>query len=138
MERPLLGDKVSALELELEILRERVSRLAVSKLSDPRFPYFEWLVLHEVTPEAQSRLETVLTILSYRVEEVPVPDLLRRPLPEVDLDLLYAEGAPSLDDIVQLLCGVLAIGSPAVVRRLLCALRDQGMFEDLVEALMDD
>ena len=133
-----LLDRVTALEMELENLRDRVDRLAVSKLSDPRFPYFEWLVLHEITPDAQSRLETVLTILSYRVEGAPVPDLLRKPLEGVDLDLLYEEGPPSLDDVVRLGSAVLTIGSSAAVTRLLRALRDQGMFEDLVDTLLVD
>jgi len=61
--------EIKALRREVEMLREHVQLLALSKLTDPRYAYWSLLVQDQIDDERRERLETVLDYLNERAED---------------------------------------------------------------------
>ncbi|MCP3776570.1 hypothetical protein NLX71_25325 [Paenibacillus sp. MZ04-78.2] len=65
----LLEQEVYSLKDELKKVTEQMYLLALVKVPEPRFPYWNWLILNRYSEEDRQKLELILRLFSAKVEK---------------------------------------------------------------------
>lgn len=130
--------RLAQLEARVQELSDRLTTLAVCKLADPRYPYFEWQVSHPMSAQEQVKLDLLLRVLSARFagEEVngPVRAKAQQVVPHVSLDA----GPPSFGEIASAIREALGWRRPEQVLELLQSMHDQGSLEEFTAHALRD
>lgn len=137
-----LEQKVSEQEKEIEQLKQQVEeltwffrRLTVSKLSDPKYPYWNWLLERNVSEEKMTLSEIIMLIFKTRYEQREIPARFRKERYEVYSDRLFSDQVPSLQEVQETIASVLDINND-LVNELLASMKDQGIMVDLCSQLL--
>jgi hypothetical protein len=103
-----LEDRIKELERKLEALTDDfhhvascVSTMKVSKLSDPRYPYWNWELLMIDSEAKKRRLDITLGALNSRAAGEETPDEMKKDLEGVPHELLYGTDPLKLSDVFQ-------------------------------------
>ncbi|AZV51305.1 hypothetical protein BJH90_09225 [Bacillus halotolerans] len=133
-----LEEKVELLEQEIEELKWQILKLSNAKLNDPRYPYSNWLIQHNIYSEKRRELEYILSVLNDRVLNSPQPpEQYRKEVEGISSQELHNEKVPDFAEVRDILSKVLGIKEKKVIA-LLNALKDEGKFKDLSEKLLDE
>ena len=84
-----LERKLKALTEYCEGLEDRIIKLAVAKVPEPRFPYWNWQLCRGMSTEERRTLSFVLSILDARVEGSPIAEEVRMDIAGVPLVTVY-------------------------------------------------
>lgn len=80
-----------------------VSRMTVSKLTDPRYPFSGWEVLVLQSATEQARFRATMRALQNRLEGKETPVAEQMDVGVVPKEVLYASSKPSLAEVVDIL-----------------------------------
>lgn len=98
-----LRRRLEQLEEEWETLSSRVSRMTVSKLTDPRHPLLDW-ELHHFSSEAEHvRFHATMTALQNRLKGVIVPENEQVDIEGIARTALYSPARPTATEIIEAL-----------------------------------
>jgi len=129
-----LTDKVHMLSLRCDDLESRLIRLAVAKIPDPRYPFWNWMLRQGMPDETRLRLMALLSALEGRMTGTQLPGADSKL--GVSHDLVYGSGAPPVDDVVASVQSVAGLGDDAQVVDMLRAVDEQGLFQTLCEYVL--
>ena len=82
-------------------------------------------------------LETIMTVLAMRLDQQPIPEIVRKPVPGVPTDVLYNNATPTYDLAEFLLTHALSV-DPTLVPTILRLLQEQGKFPELCSYLLKE
>lgn len=109
-ERELLKDRIADLEKTLNRLENEwfeyqtiVSRMTVSKLADPRYPFTDWELLYFQTEKERSSFRATMRALQNRLEGKETLDVEQMDVGAVPKEILYAPSKPSHAEVVNIL-----------------------------------
>ena len=123
------------LEEKIDELSDKIIRLSVSKLSDPRYPYFNWLLNSNISNDESSLLEGIMAALSYRLEGREVPDQFKKEVPGVSMQILYADARPDYKEAKEIITAAIDIDAE-IIPNMLKVMYGQGKFKELCEHLL--
>lgn len=115
----------------LDAVEERHAMLARSKIPQPRFPYWNWLLQMEISEDTKIDLTILLSELSDRVNGKTRPEAFEwlEQIEGVSYEILRGSGRPPpVADIMTALKAVAGLQTNADVMELIMALRGQRMF----------
>ena len=144
-ERQTLEAKVDELRRRLEQLDEewdtlssRVSRMTVSKLTDPRHPLIDW-ELHHFSSEAEHlRFHATMTALQNRIKGTIVPENERVKIEGIDPETLYSSALPTRAEIIDAL-KIVAYGTERSVVKLMELAKEEFAYdyEELADFILE-
>lgn len=138
-----LEARIEALERRLEALTEycedledRITTMAVAKVPEARFPYWNWQLCRGMSTEERRTLSFVLSILDARVEGSPIAEEFRKDIAGVPLDILYSDKPIQAAEAAAVIKAVTGMKHDAGVIELLEAVQGQDMFRHLCPFLL--
>jgi predicted transcriptional regulator len=123
------GDRVAALERRIEELEDRVLRLAICKVPDPRYPFFDWQVASLRSEEEHTWAQWLAVVFEERAEGTEPKAPGRWPSDRLDRRVLEP-GTPTWPEI-ELAFEQLFDWRPHAVHEMFRAMFGQGMLEHL-------
>ncbi len=109
-ERQTLEEKVDELRKTLDRLEEewetyyaRVSRMTVSKLTDPRHRLVDWELLYLPSKAQQARFRATMQALQNRLTGTRTPEHEQITIEGISQETLYAHTPPTLDEVIHAL-----------------------------------
>lgn len=149
-----LLDRLELLEGKIESLRQTIIRLAVSSLPNPEYPYWYMIVALGISEEKKADLEFVLFMLTDRLSGTKIivnqnDDVTDEMFTSEDRiitlskasrfpDTLVRNAPPEWEESISIVSSVLEIPYEETVKRILLAMREQGMFEQLINYLFNE
>lgn len=115
-----LHRRCTKLEDEVGRLKEAIQYLVYSKVTEPSFAFYSWLVKHDVFDRRRARLEHVLGVLESRLMNRTVT--VKKSLPGIADEELYSSEPPNSESARRLLMQALDIANPTIIDELLHAL----------------
>jgi hypothetical protein len=131
-----LERKVEALTNECEHLGWHVSTLRIAKLSDPRYPYWNWQLQMMESEAMRARWSIMLSTLNDRAAGEPIPDEFKKDFEGVPHELLYGSGPLKLSEVFQAVKLVTGLKHDSQVVDCIKAINDQGMFQSLCDFVL--
>jgi len=129
--------KIRELEEKIENLQEKIFWLTISKLPDPRHPYYELLLHLNISDIKRQLMQHALVILSWRLEGKEIPEEFKKPFPGIPHELLYSENVPTFEEAKTILSNILEINNSEHIILLLKALYREGRFQDICRHLLE-
>lgn len=133
-----LRRRMEQLEEEWETLSSRVSRMTVSKLTDPRHPLIDW-ELHHFSSEAEHvRFHATMTALQNRVNGTITPENERVEIEGIAASTLYSTAPPTRSEIIEAL-KVVTHGTERSVIKLMELAKEEFAhdYEDLADFILE-
>lgn len=132
-----LEEKIEELEEKIENLQAKIFWLTISKLPNPRYPYYELLLQSNISDSEKQIMEHALVILSWRLEGEEIPEEFKKPFPGIPYELLYSENVPTFEEAKTILSNILGINNTERIILLLKALYREGRFQDICRHLLE-
>lgn len=133
-----LRHRLAQLDEEWETLSSRISRMTVSKLTDPRHPLIDW-ELHHFSSEAEHlRFHATMTALQNRIKGTIVPAHERLEIEGIASETLYSSTAPTRMEVIEAL-KVVSRGTDRSVMKLMELAKEEFAYdyEDLAEFVLE-
>lgn len=133
-----LRRRMEQLDEEWETLSSRISRMAVSKLTDPRHPLIDW-ELHHFSSEAEHvRFHATMTALQNRVNGTITPEKQRIEIDGIAASTLYSTEPPTRSEIIEALI-IVTHGTERSVLKLMERAKEEFAYdyEDLANFLLE-
>jgi len=131
-----LERKIESLQAEVLDLKSVIRRLVISKVTNPKYAYWNWLIEREATEEQRVMIETVIRIYGMRYRDEPIPDFFKRDKLASMIDQLYTPSKPNYLEVAEGMRSIIGTRTTDFVPELLEALRDQGIERELCEHLL--
>lgn len=135
-----LEQRIADLESRLESLTEqhgelseRLLRLSLATVPEPRFPFWTWYIRSHMSEKTRTRLQQLLLLLSFRAEGEPIPDPFRKDIEGVPHELLNSSEPLTADEISVAVKAVTGIQNEARVVEMFEALKDQSIQVELCD-----
>jgi hypothetical protein len=140
----VLENRIKELEHQVERLTERCDELqdmlhtmALAKLADPRYPYWNWLLINRISDEVRMPLTMLLGALNDRVISLELPDELKKKgIDGVPQEVLYGPGAPTREEAYAAIKTVIGMKYDDRVTEMLQAIKEQGILQSLCDHLL--
>lgn len=133
-----LRRRMEQLEEEWETLSSRISRMTVSKLTDPRHPLIDW-ELHHFSSEAEHiRFHATMTALQNRIKGAITPENERVEIEGIAASTLYSTAPPTHSEIIEAL-KVVTHGPERSVMKLMELAKEEFAhdYEDLADFILE-
>ena len=93
-----LQEEVQALKKETHYLKRRCNRLSHAKLSDPKYPYDNWLLTRQISEDKNANIMRAMSVLESRLKgkETNI-ETINDQIPKTAFDLLYHNNKPSFE-----------------------------------------
>lgn len=130
-------EKIRELEERIERLETKILWMAMSKLPNPKHPYYEWLLYLNIPENKRELMEHVLVILSWRLENQAIHEEFKKQIPGIPYELLYSESMPSFEEVEEILSIILGFNNRKHIINLLKSLYDEGKFQKLCRYLLE-
>lgn len=131
-----LESKVETLEDQCGDLRDRLHRMAISKISDPRYTYWNWQLSRPVPEETVRELNHLLSSLSHRVKGTEIDDMFKKSIPGISSEWLYASGPLKVEDVFAAIKTITGMTGHMQVVDLIRAVEEQGFYSELCEYVL--
>jgi len=132
-----LERKVEALTEHCAELKDRLRLMAVAKVSEPRFPFFNWQLFHGSSLEDQGKMFCVLTALDDRVTGRDTPPEFRKEIEGVPNEVLYGDQPLTVEDAANAIKTITGLVHDGALFDLVEAIHGQGMVRNLCPFLLD-
>lgn len=143
-------DKIAAMEQRIVELEEQLSRLAghchelewkitrlsVSKIADPKYALWDWVLRRGLTDEGYRRLMHLLSVLDARAAGEVLPEMLKKDVDEVPSATLYASAPLRADEAIELIKRALRLARDEDAFELLEAARAQRLYQNLTSLVV--
>lgn len=133
-----LRNRLERLEEEWETLSSRVSRMTVSKLTDPRHPLIDW-ELHYLSSEAEHvRFHATMAALQNRIKGTMIPESERIEIEGIASQTLYSATPPTSTQIIEAL-KVVTHGTERSVLKLMEVAKEEFSYdyEELADFILE-
>ena len=133
-----LRNRLERLEEEWETLSSRVSRMTVSKLTDPRHPLIDW-ELHYLSSEAEHvRFHATMAALQNRIKGTMIPESERIEIEGIASQTLYSATPPTRTEIIEAL-KVVTHGTERSVLKLMEVAKEEFAYdyEELADFILE-
>ena len=133
-----LRNRLEQLEEEWETLSSRVSRMTVSKLTDPRHPLIDW-ELHYLSSEAEHvRFHATMAALQNRIKGTMIPESERIEIEGIASQTLYSATPPTSTQIIEAL-KVVTHGTERSVLKLMEVAKEEFSYdyEELADFILE-
>jgi hypothetical protein len=132
-----LENRIEALSARCHDLERRMIRMAVSKISDPRYPYWNWFLCRGASEEEMLKLNVLLSAMHGRVTGSPLPNETNKSIDGVSLDLLsHGSGPLPVEQVFAAIKRVAGMEGDWQVVELIRVVHEQGMFQELCEYVL--
>lgn len=122
-----------------EDLRYRIFMLATGKISNPRTPYFAWLLERDRGDETSTQVNALFTVLEERLTGADVTDFYRDQVKDAPHELLHGSDPPAAADVIAAIKRVVRIDGTHDLRELIRAIREQtGHYPTLCALVLDE
>lgn len=129
--------RIEELTAYCEDLEDRLTRLAVAKVAESRFPFWNWELQRGMSQAERTRLTIVLTYLDDRVIGLSTPEALRKDIDGIPHDVLHGEAPLAAREAADAIKTVTGIVHDGALIDLVEALAGQGMVRQLCAFLLD-
>lgn len=135
-----LEKRIADLESKLEDLTERhvelgerLLRLSLSAVPEPRFPFWTWYIRNHVSEQTRVRLGVLITLLGFRLRGEPIPEPFRKDIEGVPRELLNSSEPLTVEDIHIAVSAVTGIQDNDRLAEMFKAMKGQGIHTELCE-----
>lgn len=135
-----LEERIADLESRLESLTEqhielseRLLRLSLATVPEPRFPFWTWYIRSHMPEQTRNKLQQLLLLLSFRAEGETIPDPFRKDIEGVPHELLNSPEPLTAEEISIAVKAVTGIHNEARVAEMFEALKGQSIQADLCD-----
>lgn len=129
-----LEGTIEALTNRCDVLEWRLLTLAISKIPDPRYPFWNWILSHGMPEETRLRLTALLSALQGRVTGTQLPSVEEKI--GISGDLLTGSGPPRAEEVLAAIKSITGMQDNRQIADMLRAVNDQGMFQELCEHVL--
>jgi predicted nucleic acid-binding Zn-ribbon protein len=133
-----LRNRLERLEEEWETLSSRVSRMTVSKLTDPRHPLIDWELHHFSSDAEHVRFHATMAALQNRLNGVIVPENEQIEIDGIARTTLYSSTPPTIAEIIEAL-KLVTHGTERSVLKLMEVAKEEFAYdyEDLADFVLE-
>lgn len=130
--------RIAELEKKVLELNDYIIRLAICKETDPKYPYYNLVVLNQISYAKKTTIESLFMLLSYKISEGKVPEKMNKGIFKGDLyDFLQSEEPIQYKDIEAVMMNVFEVESKEVPYRFIKAMKEQGFYNDVCTSLLE-
>lgn len=133
-----LNDKLIELQNKIEILEDRVTHLSICKLSNGKFPYYDFILEYSINPSQQCKINDLFLLMSIKMKGNTLPDRYKETA-GIPIDFLFCEEPIKYSDVKK---SILEIwpgdddNDNDLILMLIRAMKDQGIDVKLCEYLI--
>ena len=153
---------IEQLEEQIILLQQKVRRLSATFLPNPQYPYWHILIALDISEDKKIELESIMFILTDRLlgrkfivkHDAEISDKLIEEMAEGGTNHndriisastisryprnLVQNSLPTWEESLTIISTVLGIASEDTIKRILCAMRKQSMFVQLIDFLFSN
>ena len=156
-----LLNRLELLEEKVDSLEQTIRRFSATFLPNPRYPYWHMLISLGISEEKKSDLESILFILNDRLlgkkfiikQDDEISDEMINEIANSGNsgdriisfsavsrfpDTLVKDSPPVWEESLAIISSILEIPYEDTIKRILCAMREQSMFEQLINYLLNE
>ncbi|CAJ1002247.1 hypothetical protein [Brevibacillus aydinogluensis] len=126
---------IKGLREKVEELHDFILTLAICKQADPKFPYYNFIVEYQISPDKKTAIELLFMALSQKLEGKNL-DHIRGKDVGISSEILFSDTPLQYKDVEGAITKILEVESNLVAYRLIQAMKDQGMQTSLCEYLL--
>jgi DNA polymerase III delta prime subunit len=148
-----LKNEIIELKKQISLLKESLLYLSAAKLSNPKYPYWNYLIELELgIYESKAKIEYVLSVLSERLSGkkiilTEVDELSSEMIASNDIfatktkanlfpEELFETSVPEYKDAINILLKIIESKDEEIIFKLLLSIYQQGMFKELIKHLL--
>ena len=130
--------KIGELECMVIDLNDYVLRLSICKETNPKYPYYNLIVLNQISYTKKATIESLFLLLSYKISEGGIPQNLKRYKFKGSIyDFLESDKPLQYKDIEEVMIKILEVESKDVPFRFIKAMKEQGIYSDVCTYLLE-
>ncbi|MCG7406087.1 hypothetical protein MH117_01560 [Paenibacillus sp. ACRRX] len=126
---------ILTLQNKIELLEDKVVRLAICKISNGNYPYYDFLLSYHITPEQQFQIKRLFMVLSEKRSGNTLPVSFKSS-ESYSTDFLYEDSTITYNDVKNSILTILLNTDDDLPLSLITAMRDQGMQTELCDYLI--
>jgi hypothetical protein len=139
-----LSNRVLNQEKRIEELQQKITelgnyiiQLSISKQSNPKFPYYEFIVENQIPTNKKVKIEVMFSLLSHRVFEGGLPNHFnRKEIEDIPSSLLYSDSLPTYQQVEEVIMNILDTESNEIPYRLIRSMKNQGIQPEFCDFLL--
>lgn len=135
-----MNEKILELEQRIAELEEKVLRLAVCKIGDKNYSYYNWLLEGNIDEDQRFKIETILAYFNFRLEgkmSSTYEMKFKRFFGEEFIERQKSK-VPRYNEFVEAIFNKTDIQNEDLVKKMLKSLESQGMYQELTTYLIND
>ncbi|MGM0890096.1 MAG: hypothetical protein ACQEW5_24870 [Bacillota bacterium] len=111
---------------KIEQLEDLIIRLSVCKLSDPSYPYYNFIVLYGITPDQQTSINRLFMALSEKLAGNQIPEGLKSKA-EYSTDFLFSDKPIQYENVKCSIMKILNVSDGEIPLSLINSMKSQEM-----------
>lgn len=130
-----LEDEINEIKMSLGKFEDFILRLAICKQTDPKYPYYDYIVTYRISPETQFKIDLLFGLISEKVESKKIPARFKK-IKDFSTDFLYDDNPLQYKDVEKEIMHILGAKDAGVPVMFIKAMRDQGIQVKLCDYLL--
>jgi hypothetical protein len=128
-------EKIDEMQNKINELSDYILRLSVCKVTNPKYPYYDFIVSYQISPEKQDKIDLLFILLSDKFNGKKIQERFRK-IKDYPTDFLFSNEPLKYKDVKEALAKILGAISDEVPLMLIKNLRDQGFHVALCDYLL--
>ncbi|WP_051287337.1 hypothetical protein [Paenibacillus taiwanensis] len=126
---------ILTLQNKIELLEDKAVRLAICKISNGNYPYYDFILSYHITPEQQFQIKRLFMVLSEKLAGNALPVSFKTS-ERYSTDFIYETSTFTFSDVKKSILTILLNTDEDLPLTLIKAMRDQGMQVELCNYLI--
>lgn len=120
-----LSAQITELRKKIETLEDKANRLSVSKASNGKYPYYEFILSYGLTPDHIEQVNRLFMAISEKLEGNNIPVGLKNS--KFPTDFLFTSEPIEYNDVKNAIQGIWPISDKEICAELIQAMKNQGI-----------
>ena len=128
--------KIDEMQSKIIELSDYILRLSVCKLTNPKYPYYDFIVSTRMSPEKQSKIDVLFLLLSEMFDGKKMRESARR-IEDYPTDFLFSNEPPKYKDVSLAITNILGATSGELSLEVIKKLKEQGFYVEVCDYLLN-
>jgi hypothetical protein len=129
------NETINALKDKIELLEDKILRLSICKLSNENYPYYDFILSYNITPDQQTQIARLFTALSQKLSGNLLPPSLKKS-ESYSTEFLFNNSPIRYDDVRDSILKIWPIMDDSLPLALIIAMHEQGLQIEVCEYLI--
>lgn len=129
------NNQLAEMQSKMEILEDRILRVNICKVSNGKFPYYEFVLSYGITPNQQSQLGRLFVALSEKIAGNSLPTNFKKNA-GFCTDFLFDDNPIHFDNVKYSIKSIWPITDDELPLLLIKSMKHQGLQVDVCEYLL--